>query len=59
VHRLSAITLEGITDPSILEILACREAQALPSDLGLTMLFVAPYCKGVVSDIQEGSLGKK
>jgi hypothetical protein len=54
----SALILPGITDPAILESLACREAFALAADLGLPRFYVASDCKQVVDDIKEGSLGK-
>jgi hypothetical protein len=54
----SALIFPGITDPTILEALACREALALATDLGLSRFYVATDCKQVVDDIKEGSLGK-
>jgi hypothetical protein len=54
----SAVVFRGITDPVILEALACREAQALADDLNCSKFFVASDCKMVVSDIQEGSMRK-
>jgi hypothetical protein len=52
----SAIIYCGITDPSTLESLACREALAV--DLGLSRLLVPSDCKQVVSDIGDGTLCK-
>jgi hypothetical protein len=54
----SAIVYCGITDPSILESLACREALALAVDLGLSRFLVASDCKQVVSYIADGTLCK-
>jgi hypothetical protein len=51
-----AVVYCGITDPSTLESLACREALAV--DLGLSRLLVASDCKQVVSDIADGTLCK-
>jgi hypothetical protein len=49
---------DGITDPAVLETLACREALALAEDLMLSSLYVASDCKQVVKDIHGGSHGR-
>jgi hypothetical protein len=54
----SAIVLKGITDPSVLETLACREALALAEDLALSRILIASDCKTFVSDIATGPWGK-
>jgi hypothetical protein len=54
----SALVFNGITDPAILEALACREALALADDLILNRFQVASDCKQVITDAKEGSLGK-
>ena len=46
-----------MTDPNILEALACREAIALARDLTLTHIRVASDCLLVVKDIQTGTMG--
>ena len=53
----STVVFYGVTDPSLLEALACRESLALADDLGLARIFIASDCKGVVEDIQEGTGG--
>ena len=52
------MVFEGITDPSCLEALACRESLALAEDLNLTKIFVASDCQPVVKEILEGSMGR-
>jgi hypothetical protein len=54
----STVVFNGITDPAILEALACRDALALADDLVLNRLHVASDCKQVVTNVKEGSLGK-
>jgi hypothetical protein len=46
-----------ITDPTALETLACREAIALALYLNINRILVASDCKGVVEDVDVGSLG--
>ena len=53
----SALVLKGISDPATLESLACRESLALAEDLLLENYVVASDCKGVISDIAEGTMG--
>jgi hypothetical protein len=54
----SVVVFMGITDPTTLEALACRESLALAEDLALAKIHVASDCSTVVSDIKEGSLGR-
>jgi hypothetical protein len=54
----SLLVYTGITDPAVLEALACREALALAADLGLSHFMVESDCKNVVADIVEGTLSK-
>jgi hypothetical protein len=51
----SAIVIQGSTDPSTLESLACREALALAEDLGIGRVLVASDCQTVVKEIMTGS----
>jgi ribonuclease HI len=51
-----AIVYEEISNPSTLEVLACREALALAEDLWLE-IYVVSDCSMVVFDIKEGSIG--
>ena len=48
------IKCAGLTDPTTLEALACREALALAQDLSLSHVVVASDNKGVVQDINLG-----
>jgi ribonuclease HI len=50
----SAVVFEGITDPAMLEALACREALVLAEDLQLQKVKVASDCLSVVHDINSG-----
>jgi ribonuclease HI len=54
----SVMIFDGITDPGVLEALACREALALAEDLMLSSIYVASDCKQVVKEIHEGSKGR-
>ncbi|EMS64578.1 hypothetical protein TRIUR3_16998 [Triticum urartu] len=53
----SALVFHGLTDPTTLEALACREATALVKDLRITNICVASDCLSVVNDIHTGTLG--
>lgn len=53
----SAMVFSHIADPLILETLACREAQALASDLLIRRLYVASDCLSAVKEIEDGSGG--
>ena len=53
----SAIRCHGVTDPTTLEALACREALALEQDLALSHIVIASDCQGVVCDIGQGCGG--
>jgi hypothetical protein len=48
----------GVTNPTTLEALACREAMSLSFDLLQTSTIVASNCKGVMSNIKDGTSGK-
>ena len=52
------MVFRGITDPSTLEALACREALALSLDLSLTRVVAACDCKAVVQEIKTDTEGK-
>ena len=49
----SALVFAGVTDPTMLEALACREAMALSSNLLQTHNIVASDCKCVLSNIND------
>jgi hypothetical protein len=49
----SSISIPGISDPFVLEALACREALALALDLQLRSITVAMDCLAVVSDMSR------
>ena len=52
------MVFEGLSDPGILESLACREALSLATDLHLTSLQIAYDCKEIVGDIRNETLGR-
>ena len=54
----SAVVYLGITDPACLEMMACREAQALAQDLNFTRIVVSGDSKNTMNDIREGSGGQ-
>jgi hypothetical protein len=47
----SILTVEGLTDPAILESMACREALALSSDLNVNRIKVATDCLEVANSL--------
>lgn len=47
----SSITFKNITNPTVLEGLACREALALADDLMSPKVFIAPDSLEVIKDI--------
>ena len=49
----SSVVFEGLTQPAILEAIACNEALSLALDLNLSKLKIATYCLQVVRNIQE------
>jgi ribonuclease HI len=53
----SALVFDGITDPSVLEALACAEAMCLAQDLQVGNILVASDCMNVVKDIISGVPG--
>ena len=54
----SALVIDGLNDPEIVEALACREALNLAADLGLANLHIASDCKEVFDDLRGDSLGR-
>lgn len=54
----SVLVVEGISEPTCAEAIACREALCLAQDQGLHSLTIASDCLGVIKNIQEGSLGE-
>ena len=54
----TALVVQGVDDPMILEAIACREALCAAEDLLLQSFVVASDAKQVVRDIAEGSHGK-
>jgi hypothetical protein len=53
----SSLTVEGITNPSVLESMVCREALALAQDLNLGRITVASDCLAVVQDLSRPFAG--
>ncbi|TVU28213.1 hypothetical protein EJB05_19722, partial [Eragrostis curvula] len=53
----SALVVNGITDPEIIEAIACREGLALASDLVLQKFRLACDNSNVIRSIREAGLG--
>jgi len=53
----SAIKCQGVTDPTLLEALPCREALSLALNLSLEYIQIALDCQDVVKDIHENMGG--
>jgi ribonuclease HI len=53
----STLTVEGVSDPTILEAIACREALTLAQDLQLRRVTVATDCLAVVNDMAQPFAG--
>ena len=51
------MVIVGVTDPTTLEAIACREGLVLVDDLLLGNLIIATDCKQVVDDINNGNQG--
>ncbi|KAE8806765.1 hypothetical protein D1007_16849 [Hordeum vulgare] len=51
----SALVFHGLTDPNILETLACRETLALERDMLFQNIIVASECLQAVNDINSGT----
>lgn len=50
----SAITIDGITNPEVLEAMACAEALSLASDMQLNNIQVSSDCLSVIKEINGG-----
>jgi hypothetical protein len=50
----SATIFDGVTDPTILEAYACREAISLAEDVHITEIRIALNCSTVVKELTEG-----
>jgi ribonuclease HI len=57
VLGVSAMVFEGLTEPGILEALACREALDAAEDLYLAEILVASDCANVIKGLQGVNLG--
>jgi len=53
----STVVYPGITDPACLEMMACREAQALAQDLMFSKIVISGDSKNTISDIGEEAGG--
>ena len=51
------LVFEGLTDPTTLEAIACREGMALALDLGVNHLQIASDCKQVINHIHQRAGG--
>jgi ribonuclease HI len=54
----STLTIRGIADPAVMEVLACREALALAQDLHLQRITIASDCLAVLNDMQRPFAGR-
>ena len=52
----STLVFAGVSDPEILEVLACREGLALANDLLIQQARVASDCLNAVRSIQTGGM---
>ena len=52
----SSVTREGITDPEVLESLACVEALCLAKDLNEIRLNITTDCSNIVKEIHGGGM---
>lgn len=52
----SAMVIDGLTDPSSLEALACNEAISLAMDIGVRKCVIASDCLEVILNLQKQSL---
>jgi ribonuclease HI len=48
------MTIDGITNPEVLEAMACTEAQSLVADLQLSNIQVSSDCLTVIKEIIAG-----
>ena len=55
----SAVVFEGISDPQVLEALACAEGLSLAEDLHEQQLLLATDCLNVVKQVREGLVSGK
>jgi hypothetical protein len=51
------VVTQGLSDPEVLEALACREGLALASDLLLTKFRVASDCSNVIKSLEGSGYG--
>lgn len=50
----SALVIPGLINPTMLEVVACREDQALAEDLGLRKILIYSDCKPLIADMANG-----
>jgi hypothetical protein len=53
----SVVVVQGISDPKVLEALACREGLDLASDLLLTKFRVASDCLNMIKSLESEGWG--
>jgi hypothetical protein len=51
----STLVMFGIQDPTIVDVIACREALDLVLDLNISRVIIASGCQGAMKDINDGS----
>ena len=54
----SCVVLERCTQPETLEVLACREALSLASDLSVRRIRIASECLRVINTLHDGTMGE-
>jgi ribonuclease HI len=53
----SSLTVDGLSDPAVLEAMACREALALVQDMQLQKITVASDCLSVINNLSTTFCG--
>uniref|UniRef100_A0A8R7Q9B0 RNase H type-1 domain-containing protein n=1 Tax=Triticum urartu TaxID=4572 RepID=A0A8R7Q9B0_TRIUA len=53
----SALSIHGLHDPATLEVIACREALTLASDLNVHQFVISSDSKQAIDDINGGAMG--
>jgi hypothetical protein len=54
---VSGVVLDGITEPKITEVMACREGLALAADLMLTLGRLASDCANAIRSLEGRNIG--
>jgi hypothetical protein len=57
IYGASSLSISGINDLGVLEVLACHEALVLAEDLNLQRLTIAKDCLSVVNNMKQAYVG--